>query len=296
MLETNLQVFFQKDILNIVISSLDDLSLLNFMRCNKFLLNFIGHSDIWWNIHMNIWAKSFLFYRELCELILRTNLVPTTMKIRPYYGDVYYWYRYQKFEKYEFDGYLNLYDILHTEKEDLQKFRWIIYSAAPNDDYYNHISKRFQWLINNLENIKEVIEDIENPILKKFILTYDTFNLQNIIINVENDKHSVKLFSRIGYDLKMEFISTDVAFNIYKNEHSAFLIPISIKANNDKISKYGDGNYTRIFIQDRMYNTDLNDCFGIIAKRIGVNIDDLYYLIRKIFHYACENEKLNNDN
>jgi hypothetical protein len=275
-------IIFQKDILNIVISFLDKKNSYQFMRCNKFSLNFVGHSNVW-RTYLSFKQKKNVSFQQLCELIIRTDLIPTNMKIQTYYGESYYIFRYFHLIRYEFDGYLNLYKLLQTSEKDLKEFFTIIDDKAVE---LLTINTGYSCFLKNLPLIKNTVKTFDDLIIKKIIIDIKNFRLLNIIINVENDKYETKYCSNIGFQQNHERYLWNGEIYI---KHQ-FLLPDIEPGIFDRINKYGDGCSTRSIINlDKPSNQiKITEYFKQITTRIQVDQDELIRLISSLLQLVYD--------
>src|SRR5579883_1522434 len=106
------------DILEKIIVYLDRKSLLNLMLVDWQSLYIVGQSNVW-DLFLKHPIKYYnipnVLYKKLCKGLQDNPICPNNIKLREYYKESYYRFRY---DNLNLDGYLNLVDILNCEQKD----------------------------------------------------------------------------------------------------------------------------------------------------------------------------------
>jgi hypothetical protein len=190
------------DVLNIIANFLDARSLTCFMICNKALLFLIGKSEKWFDFvdpkKRQLYSNMSSEYETICEALENNPILPNTIRIQPYYGDYYYYFRYHQLN---FDGYLRLGNIVKCSKQNLLNFEFVMNNFEMSTGLYRN--NLYQRMIRNFDLIKYIFRDVSKKILDLLILppviNINDSNKYNMIIDVQNYKHKNKIASKIYY-------------------------------------------------------------------------------------------------
>lgn len=238
------------DIILIISNYLDLESIINFMKCNKYLYDILSKSKIWIKYNKYKPRRSLCFYKEQCD-ILKNNSIIKNVYYNEKYSDEYYCTRFFKLRKYLN---FNLRSILKSTKHDLLNTEGLIhemYYYHRNNDYikqYNYIIQNYDVLYYSFSGSKL----IKNKNILKI--------MEKIYIYGEDDKFDI-VIKTDSYDFTINYIYKQkllILPLLYKNEF------FRIDFNDTQIKKYIE---TISYISDIEYNVLLK----LIRKLIKIH-------------------------
>ena len=204
---------FHPNILAEITKFLNWRELSRLMRSCKDLLYKIGKSSVW---KISQTSKEF---RSLLPILFHNPLVKNKLISREYYDIYYYHNQYSHIH----ERYVRLSDLLKCSKADLEEFYQIIMyhntregqtpkSEINTEEFgkfviyhtnsYNlsKAKKKINILANNLKNFKKKFSCVPKNVID-LILIEENLDISNIIVNIDNKNHPLKIISRIGYKI-----------------------------------------------------------------------------------------------
>jgi hypothetical protein len=271
-------VFYLHDLLDYLLSFLNSKEKYYLMRCDQTLLKMIGMSPRWGFEIKNISKESEIIHtRDLCYLISTTSLIKSDIKIQRYYGNWYYWFRYNIILN-RFDGYLCLYDILKCSDQQLQDFQCVIAVFCSSDKL---ILDKWDILIRNIHHLR-TLKFPYPEILKKIVLSHTNYDLLTLIINVNNQPGERQYYSEIGYDIsKYHRLANEFIIPKKKKQYNQMLIPTQLYALK-LYNKYGDMHISKYRLKCHLGDYRIANYFSSIAERIDVNTEQLFNTVKLI--------------
>jgi hypothetical protein len=251
----NIDRFFSYiDVFNVFLEFLDLQTLLNLMRGNKQLLNVIGKSKVWMKFGDVKKIKTDLnFYKEACEALQNNPLISNSIRVQDYYRENYYCFRYYQLN---FKGVLSLSNLLRCSSADLERMKIVLnnlYSENPE-----WLDSRYETLIKNIDKLKMKLQYVPQNILDLILLPVNEYFLcEEIIINVHNNSHNIKIASYMSHYKNDYFTGLSIAspflYYVLKRRDDSITI---IKHNHE--SEYiWDIKKDKVFMETKMlYNSD----------------------------------------
>lgn len=308
------------DILEKVLEWLETNDLICFMMTNSQMRILIGRSNTWLRFTPLLSIDRSYFkhdrYTQLCEGLIdnpmtclpgSTNQLP--IRMRDYYGEHYYCYRYYSFI-WKMDGYLNLYNIFNSTKKDLQRFKRIITEFYKKDKMLEYRKRCYKILYNNVHHLHSLLRDTNPDILKQIFLNPNNYDMKFITINVHNTPNSKFLLSKFGLDfiydtdvLLIPHICDDIDDDIdddwndeaswdddwedYEDTEGGETAQSTNETTSPKeeidgdekyiVNLYGDGNYSYLLVPNVYYGESIiQDTFKEIGERIGLKPGKLH--------------------
>jgi len=187
---------FHLNILSEIIKFLDQEDLTSLMKCCRDLLYKIGKSEIW--IESSQLKKYLESFKFVLPFLTSNPLIRNSFILRDYY-DIYYYSN--KYLQIPFKYNIFLADLMKSSKNDMKKLEYII-------KYHDEVGLRYidntlfifssEIIIRNLNYLKKTFSSVPKNIIDSVLLDID-LDLNSIILNMNNDSHPLKIFSKMNY-------------------------------------------------------------------------------------------------
>jgi hypothetical protein len=258
------------DIFNLVLGLLNSNECVALMITCKTLRDKIGKNSIWKKFCTILSLQDPLKYTKLCIILDENKLYPTNIKIRDYYAEEYYSWRFCEITPFIqfrlrdicFAGYSAILQFKEIVEEICQRsYIYYLPEECGFDDEDFKLLENYELIVENYEIIAKLIDDIDDSILSKIIVPYYGFENNRLTIDVKNNTNAVRQMIKnannslviIGNEI---FQYNDNVLN-YHSQNNRMFHDIDIIA-----SKHNDGYF-------HIFNKHTKEQYEIIPSEIG---------------------------